>query len=125
MLKQSTPPPLSVLEVQMDKIIKGHEMALNEAIIARHELQEIQASHEKHLQKRRRSRRQMATEEGFSIQEGQHLLESRNQREEARPTIAVEPAPEAEYYSTRAPPRCSDCHIIGHRRNQCPSRNRS
>ena len=125
MLKQSTPPPLSVLEVRMDKIIKGHEMALNEAIIARHELQEIQASHEKHLQKRRRSRRQIATEEGLSIQEGQTLLESRNQREEAKPTIAVEPAPEAEYHSTRAPPRCSDCHIIGHKRNQCPSRNRN
>ena len=53
MLKQSTPPPLSVLEVQMDKIIKGHEMALNEAIIAQHELQKIQASHEKHLQKKK------------------------------------------------------------------------
>ena len=125
MLKQSTPPPLFTLEAWMDKIIKGHEMALNEAIIAQHELQEIQASHEKHLQKRRRSRRQIATEEGLSIQEGQSLLESRNQREEARPTIAVEPAPEAEYHSIQAPPRCSDCHIVGHRRNQCPSRKRN
>ena len=48
----------------MDKIIKGHEMALNEAIIAQHELQKIQASHEKHLQKRRQSRRQITSEKG-------------------------------------------------------------
>lgn len=53
MLKQHTPPPLSVLELQIDKMIKGHGMALNEAIIAQHELQEIQASHEKHLPERK------------------------------------------------------------------------
>ena len=42
-LKQHTPPPLSALEARMDKIIKGHGLAMNEAIIAQHELQEIQA----------------------------------------------------------------------------------
>ena len=125
MLKQHTPPPLSVLEMRMDKMIKGHENALNEALIARHEIREIKASNEKQLQKRKRSRKQIATEEGLSIQEGQSLLQSRNQVEEAIHTVSAEPAPEAEYHSIRAPPRCSDCHIIGHIRNQCPNRNRN
>lgn len=122
MLKQHTPPPLSALEMRLDKMIKGHEKALNEAIIARHEVKEIRASHEKHLQKRKRSRKQIATEEGLSIQEGQSILQDRNQPDKAVPAASAEPAPEAEYHSIRAPPRCSDCHIIGHKRNQCPNR---
>ena len=51
MLKQKTPPPLEVLEMRMDKIVKGHEIALNGAIIVRQEFREIKASHEKHPKK--------------------------------------------------------------------------
>ena len=122
MLKQHTPPPLSALEARMDKIIKGHGLAMNEAIIARHELREIRASHEKHLQKRKRSRKQIATEEGLSIQEGQSIIQDKNQPDEAIPTASVDPAPVVEYRSTRAPPRCSDCNILGHKRTHCPNR---
>ena len=70
MLKQKTPPPLEVLEMRMDKIVKGHEIALNDAIIVRQEFREIKASHEKHLKKRSRSRKQIAAEEDLFIQEG-------------------------------------------------------
>lgn len=125
MLKQHTPPPLSVLEMHMDKMVKGHGMTLSEAIIAKHEIWEMQASLEKHLQERNQSRKQIATEEGLSIQEGQSLLQSRNQVEEAIHTVSAEPAPEAEYHFKWAPPQCSDCHIIGHKRNQCPNCNRN
>lgn len=31
---------MSLLEMQLDKIVKGHEMALSEAILARQEIQE-------------------------------------------------------------------------------------
>ena len=51
-----------------------------------------------------------------------HLCEI---NKEAIPTVSAKPAPEVEYHSIRAPPRCSDCHIIGHKRNQCPNRNKN
>ena len=98
-------------------------MAMNSAILLAHENQELQASHEKKLQKGRRSRKQIATEEGLSVQEGRDLIQGRSQMEEAIPTVSTEPAPAAEQRHTRAPPSCSDCHIIGHRRLQCPNRN--
>ncbi|ODM24077.1 hypothetical protein SI65_01667 [Aspergillus cristatus] len=123
LLKGHTQNPPSVLEMRLDKIIKGHEMALNEAILARQEIHELRASHEKQLQKRKRSRRQIATEEGLSIQEGQDLIQGRSQEEEVMPTTSMEPAPMAEYRSVRAPPRCSDCNTSGHKRTHCPNRN--
>ena len=98
-------------------------MAMYSAILLAHENQELQASHEKKLQKGRRSRKQIATEEGLSVQEGRDLIQGRSQMEEAIPTVSTEPAPAAERHHTQAPPRCSDCHIIGHRRLQCPNRN--
>ena len=95
---------------------------MNSALLLAHENQELKASHEKHLQKRRQSRKQIATEKGLSIQEGQELLQGRNQVDEAISTVPAEPACEAEKRPVRAPPRCSDCHNIGHRRLQCPNR---
>ena len=57
----------------------------------------------------------MAVKEGLSIQEGQELLQSENQADEAISTAPAEPAPEAEQHSVCASPQCSDCHIIGYR----------
>lgn len=125
MLRQNTPPPLDVLEMRMDKMVKGHQIALNEAIIARKEFQEIKVSHEKKIQKRTRSRKQIATEEGLSIEKGQSIIDGRNQPAEAIMAPSIDPAPAVEYSSTRAPPRCSDCNILGHKRTRCPNRDRS
>ena len=63
----------------------------------------------------------MAVKEGLSIQEGQELLQSENQADEAISTALAETAPEAEQRSVRAPPWCSDYHIIGYRQLQCPN----
>jgi len=76
--------------MRFDKIIKGHEMALNEAVLARQEIHELRASHEKQLQKRKRSRRQIAAEEDLSIQEGQDLIQGESQVEEAVPTTSMD-----------------------------------
>ena len=98
-------------------------MAMNNAILLAHENQDLKASHEKHLQKRKQSRRQIATEEGLSIQEGQDIIQSRNQSDGAIPIASMDPAPAIEYRSTRAPPQCSDCNNLGHKRTHCPNRN--
>ena len=96
---------------------------MDKSLLLAYENQQLQASHEKLIQKRNCSRKQIATEEGLSIQEGQSLLQSRNQADEAIPTVHTEPVPEAEQHPVCAPSQCSDCNIIGHKRNQCPSHN--
>ena len=53
-------------------------MAMNSDILLAHENQELHASHEKQLQKCKQSRRQIAIEEGISIQEGQGLIQGRS-----------------------------------------------
>ena len=88
-------------------------MAVNSANFLAYKNKELRASNRNRIQKRKRSRKQITTEEGLSIQEGQGLIQGRNQREEVIPTTSMEPAPMIEYRSVRVPPHCSDCNIIG------------
>jgi hypothetical protein len=122
LLRARTQSPSSSLETRLDKLIKGHELHLNELILAREEIRELRASNEKQLQKRKRSTRQLATAEGFTIQEGLERFQRENEVHEAQDTIPIDPALSAVGPRVRAPPRCSDCHNIGHRRLQCPNR---
>jgi hypothetical protein len=125
LLKERTCSPSTPTKAALDQLIKGCEMAMNSAILLAKENQDLRAAHEKELQKKKRSRRQIETAAGFSIQEGQEFIQSRNQAAEAIPTVSTEQAADAQQRPKRAPPRCSDCHIIGHRRLQCPSRIRN
>ena len=123
LLRKHTNSPPTPSKAALNQLIKGCEMAMNNAILLAHENQDLKASHEKHLQKRKQSRRQIATEEGLSIQEGQDIIQSRNQSDGAIPIASMDPAPAIEYHSTRAPPQCSDCNNLGHKRTHCPNHN--
>ena len=63
----------------------------------------------------------MVCTEGLSIQEGQDLIEHYSEAVEASTTAPTQPALMKTQPSKHAPPQCSDCHIIGHRRLQCPN----
>lgn len=106
----------------LGQIIKGCEMAMNNAALLAKENHDLHAAHEKHLQKQKRSRQQIETTVGLSIQEGQEIIQHRDQATEAIPTIPPEQVVDTEQRPQRAPPRCSDCHILGHRQLQCPQR---
>jgi hypothetical protein len=122
LLRERTHSPPTPTKAALDQLIKGCEMAMNNAILLAKENQDLRAAHEKQLQNRKRSRRQIEAAEGFSIQEGQEFIQRRNQADEAIPSIPTEQAVDAEQRPQRAPPRCSDCHILGHKRLQCPQR---
>jgi hypothetical protein len=125
LLRERTYSPPTPSKAALDQLIKGCEMAMNNAILLAKENQDLRAAHEKQLQNRKRSRRQIEAAEGFSIQEGQEFIQQRNQAAEAIPTVPTEQAVVAEQRPQRAPPRCSDCHILGHKRLQCPQRKNS
>lgn len=91
-------------------------MAMNSAVILAKENQDLHVSHEKQAQKKEHSNKQIAIQEGLSIEGGQSLLQSRNQVGEAISITPAEPEPEPEQRCVRTPSRCGDCHIIEHRR---------
>ena len=70
LLKARAQSPLSSLEQRLEKLIKGHELHLNKLVLAREEIHELRASNKKQIQKQKRSARQLATTQGFTIQEG-------------------------------------------------------
>ncbi|KAJ8225202.1 hypothetical protein LV156_009124, partial [Aspergillus fumigatus] len=122
LLRERTYSPPTPTKAVLGQIIKGCEMAMNNAALLAKENHDLRAAHEKHLQKQKRSRRQIETAVGLSIQEGQEIIQRRDQAAEAIPTIPPEQVVDTEQRPQRAPPRCSDCHILGHRRLQCPQR---
>ena len=124
-LEENAYSPFAPSNSTLLQLLKACETAMDKGLLMAHENEQLQASHEKLIQKRNCSRKHLATEEGLSIQEGQSLLQSRPQADEAIPTVHTEPVPEAEQHPLHAPPRCSDCNIIGHKRNQCPSHNKN
>jgi hypothetical protein len=67
LLRERIYSPPTPTKAALDQIIKGCEMAMNNAILLTKENQDLHAVHEKQLQKRKRSRRQIESIEGFSI----------------------------------------------------------
>jgi hypothetical protein len=125
LLRERTNSPPTPTKAALDQLIKGCEMAMNNAILLAKENCDLRAAHKKQLQNRKQSRRQIEAAEELSIQEGQEFIQQRNQAAEAILTIPTEQVVDAEQRPQRAPPRCSDCHILGHKQLQCPQRKNS
>jgi len=94
---------------------------MNSAILLAKENQDLQAAHEKQQQKGRQSNWQIAHTEGLSIQEAQELIQHKNETQETQGALPVESASSTVQHPVQVPPRCSDCHVIGHKRLQCPN----
>ena len=120
LLRARTQSPSSSLETRLYKLIKGHELHLNELILAREEIHELRISNEKQLQKQKHSNRQLTTA-GLTIQEGLEQFQRADEVYEAQDTIPIDPALSTVRLRIRAQPRCSDCYNLGHRRLQCPN----
>ena len=125
LLKRHSNSPPSPAKSAMDQLIKDCQMAMNSATILTKENHDLQAANEKLQQKRKCSNRQIAYTGGLSIQEAQGLIQHEDEAQEASTAISDRSASAASQSSVRAPPRCSNCHIIGHKRLQCPNRNRT
>jgi hypothetical protein len=91
------------------------------AVLAK-ENHDLRATNEKRKQKRQRVKKQLSHEGGMSVQEARELIRRPNQASEASNSMRIEDDIVASQRATRAPPRCSDCRNIGHRRLQCPNR---
>ncbi|KAH8430962.1 uncharacterized protein LDX57_013068 [Aspergillus melleus] len=122
LLKERAHSPLPLVEARLDKIIKGHELTLNELLLAKEEIRKHRANNEWESERRSKSTRQLAIEKGSSLREGLKRFQRENEVDEGQNTLPIDPALSAVGPRVRAPPRCSDCHNLGHKRLQCPNR---
>jgi hypothetical protein len=65
-------------------------MVMNNAVLLAKENHDLHTAHEKQLQNKKRSRRQIERTEGFSIQKGRELIQQRNQADEAIQAVDIE-----------------------------------
>ena len=67
LLRERVQSPLPLIEERLDKIIKGHELTLNELVLSREEIRKHRAENEWRGQKRKLSNSQLAIAEGASL----------------------------------------------------------
>ena len=125
LLKQRSNSTPSPIKTAVDQIIKGAYLSMHNAAILAQENADLRRTNEKKRQKRTRSHRQIALEEGLSIGEGLQLAQQPEQPVEEKQVVsheAGESATQADLPRQRAPPRCSGCWEAGHRINRCNKR---
>ena len=97
---------------------------MHKFIFSEKENKDLQAANEKQKQKRTRSRRQIAYEEGLSVSEAHGLIEASIEAQTA-PGIPQEGHTSLPIQPPTRPPRgCGICRVPGHRRETCPNRPR-
>jgi hypothetical protein len=114
--------PISPINQRLDRISKACENAMINLTIVRKKAHDLRTAHEKEKQKRRRSTARIAHEGGLTRQEAQDLVQSQNQPSQLVTNDPTGPAQSERVASlprVRAQFRCSNCNILGHRRNQC------
>jgi hypothetical protein len=123
LLKQMPPSPSNLTVRAVGQVIKGCELALNSAILLTKENQDLRTAIEQESHKRKRSTRMVKSTGSLTAEEAQRLIGSQNEALEGDPGPSTRSAAETSQPRKRAPPTCSNCHIMGHNRLQCPNNN--
>ena len=125
LLRQRSNSPPSPSKSAIDQIVKSAYLSMHTVAILAQENADLRRANEKKRQKRTRSNRQIALEEGRSIGEGLQLAQQPEQPVEDSQVIsykAGESANQADLPRRRAPKRCSGCGEIDHKITRCNKR---
>jgi hypothetical protein len=98
---------------------------MHSAALLAKENHDLRATNEKEKQKRKQSRRQMAPNKGLCVQEARDLIQARNEQGNEVEGLSIDSTHLPLEPPKRAPPRCTNCFIIGHTRTRCPTRHTS
>lgn len=121
LLKRRSQSPPSPSNQMLDQILKGFQHAMHNTALIAKENSDLRAANEKQKKKRTQSKKQLHHEGGLSIQEARELISGPQQAIKALEAIPAKPTAGPSEPARRAPPRCSDCRELGHRRLQCPN----
>lgn len=122
LLKQRSQSTSTTSKLAIQQIIKGCEMIMQGAALLAKENHNLRAALEEERQKSKGSTRQISPDEGRFVQEARDLIQASNTQDGGS---SIDSAPLPLEPPKRAPPRCSNCFIIGHTRVRCPTRRTS
>ena len=122
LLRQRPQSPVSPTNRALDQIIKGCEVAMHNNAFLAEQCKLLRAANAKQTSKRSKSTKRVAFENGVTIGEAPAPISTPNQVSEGQSDQAHEAIQTASQPIGRAPPRCTDCFEIGHRRTQCKKR---
>jgi hypothetical protein len=105
--RHSQSPPNQAL----GQLAKACKTTMHEVLILRQQVDELRTANQHQKRKREAARSFIATGGILTGAQGLHLAKEAEQAQEG----AQEP-------KKRAPPRCSNCNVIGHIRTRCPSK---
>lgn len=102
----------SVVDKAMEKVIKGAEMTMQNALLLQQQMSQLQS--ENQYRKRRKERTREFIQNGGSLM----AAEVREQAQE----VAQQREEEERHSRPRRPSKCSNCGVVGHNRLKCPSK---
>jgi len=117
LLRRRTHSPPSPINEAFGQIIKCCLTAMHETSFKDKEISDLRAAIEHLQQKRTKSTKQLPFTGIVQVQDGIDRAQALQLQDEVPGAVAGEAASEPK---KRAPPRCSNCNIMGHRRNRCP-----
>jgi hypothetical protein len=119
LIEQEHTEPLDRFDQAFNQITKACESTMIQAAIMKKQYQDLFAMHEKEKQKRQRSKKKLQHEGGITREEARDLIRSRDEAIQTPGNEAVQSTAEASQPRRRAPPKCSNCGIVGHSRVRC------
>lgn len=114
--RQRTHSPPSPINQAVEQVVKGAQMAMQNALLLEHEVKQLRAANKTQKRKWNTARTFIATGGILTGAEGQQ------RSQEAADLLAGVVDEGGERPRKRAPPRCSNCHQIGHIRSSCTTR---
>ena len=101
----------SVVDKAMEKVIKGAEMTMQNALLLQQQNHQLLSENE--YRRKRKGRAKHFIPDGGSLT----IAEVRQQEEEQRRELERD-----EQYRPRRAPKCSNCGVVSHNRRQCTSK---
>jgi membrane-bound lytic murein transglycosylase MltF len=102
----------SIAEQTLEKVIKGCETAMQNAVLLQQENHRLNMENQRQKKKKQVPRYFIQEEGSLTVEEA---LRKVKEREEAESLTASSSR-------ARRPPRCSNCNMEGHNRTKCPNK---
>jgi hypothetical protein len=121
LLRQRMHSPPSPIVQAFSQLLKGYEREMHKNAISEREIEKLRAQVNQTKQKQAKPSKWMDSEEGMTGEDNlQRMVDDQlgvdvENTGEAGQSLAANPT------NKRAPPRCSNCWQIGHRRTKCPN----
>lgn len=103
------------------QLIKGCEQAIHQVAFISDENKRLRAESDHQKRKRALPKQRMPYNSGITASDGRERVEAELREVEADRLNRTAPPQAAKSANQRAPPRCTNCWVVGHKRTKCPN----